>query len=315
MASIGSYYDGVQVGRVAAVKFVKRDMRHELSREMYDMPYQSPHAYGPTYGLHREALELSYDQHADLARFAWGLGLDFIETACCPQAVEGIMRRFRPSRWKVASRDIDNEPLIDAMCATDIPIILSTGMTHDMRHIAMIADRIEREDTWILHCTSQYPTPFGALGLRDIPRLRVTHNMQMIGISDHSLGYLAPALAVAYGAQVVEKHITLDKGMQGTDHAGSLDIGGLQRMLRDIAHAEMAIGGERGIGDPGTQQKLRRQICSAREIRRGDTITDNMICLLSASRGIPWDQRSAILDHRARIDIPAQMPISLADVE
>ena len=112
---------------VDAVKLTKRDLDHELSASQRSRPYDTVHSFGKTYGEHREALELSNEEHFDVYRYAKARGLQFVETLCAPSCLS-MLELFTPDYLKVASRDLTNLPLLAAMGATKIPIIISTGM-------------------------------------------------------------------------------------------------------------------------------------------------------------------------------------------
>lgn len=227
---------------VNAVKLTKRDLAHELTPEIMDRPYDGPHSFGKTYRQHREYLELWPSQHWVLYNFAKELGLDFIETLCHPSCLD-LLTWFTPDALKVASRDLTNLPLLEALAETSIPIILSTGMD-GRAEIDAALEVITRHHSniTILHCLSQYPAQYGNLNLLSIQYLRSQYPEFRIGYSDHSVGIAAPIAAVAAGAEVIEKHITLDRTMKGSDHLCSLERDGLYRLVRDIRNVDAAMG-------------------------------------------------------------------------
>lgn len=303
MAAMPVYHMGQRLAGVDAVKFTKRDLSQETTKSEYDRPYDSPHAYGETYGKHREALELTAKQHGGLCGYAHIVGLDFIDTICAPDALQ-ILDYCHPDYLKIASRDIDNLPLIEKVAVQDIPIILSTGMS-DFTEISKAVDVIKQYHNriTILHCVSEYPAQYRNLNLNTIPYLVRQFPDLTIGYSDHTTGVLAPALAVALGAKVIEKHITLDRQMKGTDHAGSMNQEGIRRVVRDIRNTEIALGYYSVQKEEAIRpfaQKLRRSIAAKRDIPQGDLITEDDICLLSPGTGIPWGERDKIVGHIAR---------------
>src|SRR5690606_11917067 len=107
-----------------AVKMTKRDLKHELSATALRQPYNSPHSFGRTYGEHREVLELNEEEHFEVYLYAKSLGLEFIETLCAPSCLS-ILKYFTPDKIKVASRDLNNHPLLEALAETRISLILS----------------------------------------------------------------------------------------------------------------------------------------------------------------------------------------------
>ena len=291
-----------------AVKMTRRDLNEELSASEMNRPYENPNSFGKTYGEHRAVLELVDEQHFEVFRYAKSKGLEFVETLCAKGCLS-MLKLFTPDRLKVASRDLTNLPLLEAMAETRIPIILSTGMTGKKE----LDDALEiitkyHSNISILHCLSQYPSEYQNINLLSVPYLRNHYPQFTIGYSDHSIGILMPAVAVGMGAEIIEKHITLDRNMKGTDHRGSLEPDGIWRMMRDIRNTEYAIG-EYGIfvdtKVEATRIKLERSIASIRSINAGEVITENDLHMLSPGDGFKWADRNTIIGKKVRIAIPA----------
>ena len=220
-----------------------------------------------------------------------------------------MLRLFTPDRLKVASRDLTNLPLLEAMSETKIPMILSTGMTgkKELDDALEIITRYH-SNIAILHCLSQYPSEYQNINLRSIQFLKENYPQYTIGYSDHSIGILMPAVAVGMGAEIIEKHITLNRNMKGTDHRGSLEPEGIWRMMRDIRNTEYAIG-ENGMfvneKVQATRVKLERSIATLREIASGETITENDLHMLSPGNGFKWAEKDRIIGKKAATAIPA----------
>jgi sialic acid synthase len=144
--------------------------------------------------------------------------------------------------------------------------------------------------------------------LLTISFLKEHYPQYTIGYSDHSIGILMPAVAVGMGAEIIEKHITLDRNMKGTDHRGSLEPNGIWRMVRDIRNTEYAIG-EFGMFINETVQatrvKLERSIASVRPIASGEIISEKDLHMLSPGDGFKWADRGQIVGKKALVDIPA----------
>jgi sialic acid synthase len=284
-----------------AVKFTKRDLTQELSNEMMSKPYDSPHSFGRTYGEHRAFLELSDQDHHELYKYAKGKGLDFVETICSPGAMS-ILKYFTPDRLKVASRDLTNLPLLSALAETKIPIILSTGMSgkQELDDALNIITKYHQSIS-ILHCLSEYPAQYQNVNLNTINYLIKHYPQYTIGYSDHTIGISTPVAAVAMGAKIIEKHITLDRNMKGTDQAGSLGIDGIFRMMRDIRNLEASLGVEDIFISEGAQQakiKLERSIATLMDLPKGSIINDNNIHLLSPGDGFKWVQKDEIIGRK-----------------
>ena len=285
-----------------AVKFTKRDLAHECTSSMMASPYEGTHAFGSTYGCHRLALEFGDYEHHQLFKHAKDLGLDFIETICHPNCLS-LLDLFTPDKIKIASRDLTNLPLLEAVAATGVPLILSTGMaTHED---IMDALRVVGTDVTLLHCLSSYPAPFEDLHLNRITGLR-SYGCE-VGYSDHSLGIVAPIAAVALGATIIEKHISLSRTMRGTDQAGSLERDGLWRMVRDIRNVDAAMGEPAISLHPAASSakaKLGRSIATTADLPAGTVVTESDITLLSPGDGCSWRDRAKIVGHTTTEDLP-----------
>ncbi len=291
-----------------AVKLTKRDLTEELTASQMNRVYDSPHSFGRTYGEHRAFLELTDEEHFEVYKHAKSLGLDFVETLCSKGCLS-LLKLFSPDRLKVASRDLTNLPLLEAMAETRIPIILSTGMA-GKKELDDALDIITRyhNDIAILHCVSQYPTHPDNLNLRTISYLKQHYGKYPIGFSDHTIGIAAPVVAVGMGAEIIEKHITIDRRMKGTDQQGSLGPDGVNRMIRDIRIAERWLGKEELYIDASVTSakvKLERSIATNRVLRTGETITERDIHLLSPGDGYKWADRNLILGRKVCREIAA----------
>lgn len=291
-----------------AIKFTKRDLNEELSASQMNQPYQSVHAFGKTYGAHRAALELDDEQHTALYHYAKSKGLDFVETLCAKGCLS-LLKHFSPDKLKVASRDLTNLPLLEAMAETKIPMILSTGMggEAELQEALAVISR-HHENISILHCLSQYPAQYEHINLRSIHWLQKNFPQYKIGYSDHSIGIMVPVAAVAMGAEIIEKHITLDRTMKGSDHWGSLEPDGVRRVVRDIRNLERAMGEEKMVLDPvvaETRTKLARSIASTTKILAGTRIQVADLHLLSPGDGFQWRDLAKVTGRIAAQDIEA----------
>ena len=269
--------------------------------------YDSPNSFGRTYGEHRAFLELSDEQHYEVYKFAKEKGLDFVETLCAPSCLS-IMKYFTPDYLKVASRDVTNIPLLEALAETKIPIILSTGMAgkKELDEALEVICKHHNEIS-ILHCVSQYPTNPNNLNLNTIKYLKDNYPQYKIGFSDHTIGISAPIAAIAMGAEIIEKHVTIDRRMKGTDQAGSLGPDGVNRMIRDIRITEMSMGKEEIFIEPDVMSskiKLERSIATNRNLKVGDVITENDIHLLSPGDGFKWSERQSVIGKKVKAEIP-----------
>lgn len=291
-----------------AVKLTKRDLNEELSESQMQAPYNSPHSFGKTYGEHRAFLELSDEAHFELYTYAKSKNLDFIETLCAKGCLS-LLKLFTPDALKVASRDLTNLPLLEAMAETKIPMILSTGMAGQQElDEALNSITKYHNNISILHCTSEYPTKPEHVNLNTIAFLKENYPNYKIGFSDHTIGIVTPVAATAIGAEIIEKHITMDRTLKGTDQAGSLGPDGIFRMVRDIRQLEIWMGKKEIFIEPSTasaKQKLERSIASNRLIKVGEYITENDIHLLSPGDGFKWRDKNLVIGKKAIQPIPA----------
>lgn len=302
---------------VDAVKFTKRDLSEELTAEEYARPYDSPHAFGRTYGEHREKLELGYEQHAELGEYARSKGLEFVETLTSIKTLK-LLEMVEIDAIKVASRDLTNLPLLDEIGKARKRVILSTGMTGE-RELDQALETLTRyhDDIAVLHCISQYPAAYENMNLRSIPYLAEKYPYD-IGFSDHSIGIVMAPVAVALGAKIIEKHITLNHSMKGSDHRGSLEPEGLWRMVRDVRNVETSLGSlEKKVPQAveSARRKLERSIASSRDLQKGTILSEEHLCLLSPGSGLRWSERTRILGKRLVRDVPEHTLIMTTDTE
>ncbi len=299
---------GLDLKSMDAVKLTKRDLNSELSASQMAAPYTSIHSFGKTYGEHRKSLELNDEQHLEIYLHAKSKGLEFVETLCAVGCLS-LLKLFTPDRLKVASRDLTNIPLLSAMAETKIPMILSTGMAGEKElNAALEVISAKHDKISILHCVSQYPTEPQNTNLKTITFLQKNYSKYTIGYSDHTIGISAPVAAIAMGAKIIEKHITLDRKMKGTDQAGSLGLDGINRMVRDIRVMEMSLGKNELFIDSSVNQakiKLERSLATTRFILKGEKINEEDLQLLSPGDGFKWGERGKIIGKVLSEDIQA----------
>lgn len=309
---------GYKLEPMNAVKLTKRDLTQELTISQMNKVYDNSNSFGRTYGEHRAALELSDEEHFEVYKHAKSKGLDFVETLCSIGCLS-LLKLFTPDVLKVASRDLTNLPLLNSMAETKIPIILSTGMAgkKELDDALAVITRFH-DNISILHCVSEYPTRPENLNLKTISYLLKNYPNYRIGFSDHTIGISAPPIAVGMGATIIEKHITIDRNMKGTDQAGSLGPDGVNRMIRDIRMAELWLGEEvLEVSDSVTSSKykLERSIASNRIILKGEIITEADIHMLSPGDGFKWADKSLVIGRRVIKDIQANELIYKSNIQ
>ena len=292
-----------------AVKFQKREISWELTKEAYDRPYEGPNSFGETYGIHREYLELNEDQHRELKEYAQAAGLIYFCTPCDPPSVD-MLERIGCPIYKVASRDMTNIPLLRHMAKTGKTVILSSGMS-SMEELkdAIAAFEGSKSEVTLMQCISQYPADPENVNLRAMDTMRNEFD-RLVGLSDHTSGVITAVAASNMNAFAVEKHVTMSRAMNGTDHAGALEEEGLKRLVNYIRICELAMGDGKKDFNPVAQvakNKLARSLVSKSKISAGTVLTEDMIAMKSPGTGLSWSQRDEVIGRTATADIPAEV--------
>jgi N-acetylneuraminate synthase len=220
-----------------AVKFQKRTIDVVYSAEELARPRESP--FGTTNGDLKHALEFGQSEYAEIDRHCRAQGIAWF-ASCWDEASVDFVEQFHPPCYKIASASLTDDNLLRYHRRTGRPIVLSTGMS-TAEQIDHAVEVLGRDDLIILHTTSTYPSELRDLNLRVMRQLAERHGVP-IGYSGHEVG-LAPSLgAAAMGACMVERHITLDRAMWGSDQAASVEPQGITRLVRDIRVIELAMG-------------------------------------------------------------------------
>jgi N-acetylneuraminate synthase len=229
------------------VKFQKRNIRTLLTPEEYAAPHPNPaHAYGATYGAHREALEFSLDQHRALQEACAEVSIEYSTSVWDVQSAHEIAS-LHPRLVKVPSASNLNWPMLEVLAAEFAgDIHISLGMTTQAEEDAIVEFldvRHRLRDVVLYACTSGYPVAFEDICLLEISRLRnkFGSSVKAIGFSGHHRGIAADTAALALGAEWFERHFTLDRTWKGTDHAASLEPDGLRRLCRDLRAVSLAL--------------------------------------------------------------------------
>jgi N-acetylneuraminate synthase len=221
-----------------AVKFQKRTPELCVPEAQKSLVRETPWGM-MTYLEYRHRIELKEDQYAEIDRYAKGKGLHWFASCWDIPSVD-FMERFEPVAYKIASASLTDDALLRHIAGRNRPVILSTGMsTQD--EIDRAVTVFDRQRLILTHATSTYPCSPDELNLRMINTLRSRYNLP-VGYSGHETGLQTTVAAVALGACVVERHITLDRAMWGTDQAASVEPAGLHRLVRDIRVVERAFG-------------------------------------------------------------------------
>ena len=228
-------------------KFQKRCNRELLTSEEYNAPHPHPeNSYGATYGLHREALEFTAEQHAQLKAWCEEFGIVY-STSVWDMTSAKEIAALNPALIKIPSACNLKLDMLGWLCEHYAgEIHLSFGMTtheEEERIVQFFEERGRAKDLNVYACTSGYPVPFEDICLLEITRIRETfeNRVKAIGFSGHHLGFAADVAAMTLGAHWIERHFTLDRTWKGTDHAASLEPDGMRRLCRDIRNVYKAL--------------------------------------------------------------------------
>ncbi len=220
-----------------AVKFQKRTVSLVYSAAELAQPRESP--FGATNGDLKRGLEFGRDEYAEIDRTCRGAGLLWF-ASCWDLASVDFMEAFGPPCYKIASPCLTDHDLLRRCRATARPILLSTGMS-TLDEIDAAVAVLGREQLVLMHCTSTYPSQATELNLTTIDRLAERYGVP-VGYSGHEVGLATTVAAVALGAAAVERHLTLDRAMWGSDQAASIEPHGFGRLVKDITAVEAALG-------------------------------------------------------------------------
>ncbi len=263
-----------------------------------------------------KAIHLPLTAYPELAELCRKEGIGFMSTPFDLVSIDSLAE-IGMDYWKIPSGEITNLPYLRKIAAKGGRVILSTGMS-TLDEVADAVDVLEkggisRDDIILLHCTTQYPTPYADVNLKAMDSLRELHTGG-VGYSDHTLGIEVPVAAAALGAQVIEKHFTLDKNLPGPDHRASLDPAELAAMVKAVRHIETALGsGEKKVAESERPniEVARKSIVAARTIAKGETFTEENITVKRPGNGISpmlWD---SVIGQTAKKDFPYDSLIEL----
>lgn len=264
-----------------------------------------------------QALELGQDHFERICACCADAGIEFLSTPFDAESLRFLLGSLHMKRVKVSSGDLTHGPLLLEVAQAGVPVILSTGMSwlgeveealgvlafgmtprgerarpsRDAFCRALVDPERQqqlRERVTVLQCTTQYPTPDEAVHLRAMDTLRAAFGLP-VGFSDHSSGIAIPLAAVARGAQVLEKHFTLDRSLEGPDHAASLEPDELAEMVRSVRRVEKSLGRPEKRPDPAeidNRAIARRALVASRALRAGETFGEDMIAVKRAGEGV-----------------------------
>ena len=234
-------------------------------------------------------LELSFDDFTELHNYCKEIGIEFLSTAFDFESID-FLNQLGMQVWKIPSGEITNLPYLIKIAKLNKKVILSTGMS-TMREIEDAVNILKdhgASELIILHCTTEYPTPYEDVNLNAMLAIKERFGYE-VGYSDHTMGIEVPIAAVALGAKVIEKHFTLDRTMDGPDHKASLEPSELKTMVDAIRNIELSMG--TGIKEPADSEKkniaiARKSIVANKSIKKGEILTEQNLTVKRPGDGI-----------------------------
>ena len=288
---------------VHAVKFQKRCLESLYSADILENTDKYEQNFQYMIPLLKE-MELSEDQVLELKHYSESKGLTFL---CTPFDIPSarFLDEIKVDAFKIASADLNNFELLEYVTGMGKPMIVSTGMSY-WNEIEKTVAMIKRKGTpfALLHCRSSYPVWPREVNLKMIDRLKSFD--VPVGYSGHDIGITIPLVAASMGACIIEKHITLDRNMNGPDHKISLEAFELSRMVRDIKVADQAMGKEQRFllrGEILNRELFGKSLYARCDIKVGDTITREMMTVLGPGKGLPPSMADELTGKRAARDI------------
>lgn len=263
-------------------------------------------------------LELSQADHEELIAYCKEKGIRFFSTAFDMDSID-YLHSLDMGLWKIPSGEITNYPYLRKIAQYKESVILSTGMCElsdiEAALNVLLKFGVKKEQITILHCNTEYPTPFADVNIKAMLEIGEKFGVQ-IGYSDHTEGIEVPIAAVALGATVIEKHFTLDKNMEGPDHKASLEPNELKAMVMAIRNIEQALGsGHKTISDSERKniEIARKSIVAACLIQAGELLTEENLTVKRPGTGISPMRWSEVVGTRAIQNYNEEDPIQLAE--
>lgn len=234
-------------------------------------------------------LQLPYEAFVDLKAYCDELGIIFMSTPFDLDSID-FLGSMDLAIIKIPSGEITNLPYLTRIGQLNRKIILSTGMAtlDEIGEAIRILHEAGTQEIAILHCNTEYPTPYCDVNLRAMETIKSRFGLET-GYSDHTLGIEVPVAAVAMGATIIEKHFTLDKTMEGPDHVASLEPGELAAMVKSIRNIEEAIGAPDKKPSASESKNMviaRKSIIAKRDIRKGELLTEDNLTVKRPGNGI-----------------------------
>jgi len=294
-----------------AVKFQTFKAELLVNRSATKAEYQTRQTGGGSQFDMLKSLELSREAHLQVAMRCQHHGIEFLSTAFDIESAQFLVE-LGISRIKVPSGELTNKPFLQQLANFGLPMILSTGMAN-LNEVQAAVDWVMpiNSQISILHCTSNYPASAADVNLRAMQTMRSVFGLP-VGYSDHTQGTHIAAAAVAMGAEILEKHFTLDQNLPGPDHQASLSPSELHAYIRQVRDIEVAlVTGEKTpvASELPVRELVRRSVVAAVDILQGQTVTNDMLEILRPGTGIAPSDMEGIHGKKASQFIACGTPL------
>lgn len=241
-------------------------------------------------------LHFSFDAHKELKEYCDEIGIEYISAAFDLPSIDFLEMLDLPL-MKIPSGEITNYPYLKKIAKTRRPILLSTGMSSiaEVEDALCVLEENGAGAITLLHCNTEYPTPFEDANLRAMNDLQETFNLP-VGLSDHTQGWVCDVAAAAMGAVVIEKHFTMDKSMEGPDHKASLHIDEFKEMVQAVRNCELALGNPHKSVTQSERKNIaiaRKSIVAKKEITKGELLTEENMTTKRPGDGVSpmrWEE-------------------------
>lgn len=307
--------DAAKAAGVDCVKFQTWQTEKIVTRKAEKATYQSENTNGSDESQFDmlKKLELSYEDFRIIQKHCKKIGIDFLSTPDEEYSLAFLMDELNLPLIKIGSGEVTNILYLRQMASYGKPTILSTGMA-TLAQVATAYDTLlaaGAPSVTLLHCTTNYPCPKNEVNLRAMQTMREAFKCQ-VGYSDHTMGIEIPIAAVAMGAEIIEKHFTFDRNMEGPDHKASLEPDELKVMVEAIRNVEIALGD--GIKRPNkSEQEISRvvlkTIVAAKPIAKGDVLTKDNLTVKRVGKGISSSHWDVVVGTQAQRDYTIDEPI------
>ena len=281
--------DAAKEAGADCIKFQTFKAENLVSRTAKKAEYQKKTTGDSSQQDMLKKLELSFNEFLQLKKYCEQVGICFLSTPFDFDSIDFLNSIDMPF-WKLPSGEVTNLPYLLALAKTGKPVVMSTGMCNmgEIQEAIHVLKTNGTKDIKLLHCNTEYPTPFEDVNLKAMQTMHETFHLE-VGYSDHTKGIEVPIAAVALGATIIEKHFTLDRNMEGPDHKASLEPDELAAMISAIRNIEKSLG--TGIKEPSLSEKkniivARKSIVAKTKIKAGDFFTEKNITVKRPGTGI-----------------------------